>query len=489
MELNRTNVNGLQLYPEKVLQFGEGNFLRAFVDWMIYKMNKEIGFNAGVTVVQPIEKGIVHLLEDQDGLYHLYLQGIKNGQTINERLMIDCLQKFVNPYNQFDEYQKSILNSELRFVVSNTTEAGITMDANDTLDMKPQNSFPGKMTALLYNRFKHFNGDSSKGLIIICCELIENNGDALKNFVVKHAHNWGLESAFIDWLNSSCAFCSSLVDRIVPGFPKDQIQEIHKEIGYIDNLVVMSEIFHVWVIKAPEWVRKEFPADKAALNVVFADDISVYRDQKVRILNGTHTATYALAYLSSKDTVLEALNDEKIGAFVNGFIYDEVCPNIKLPQDKVKATAKDILERFYNPFIKHQWMSIALNAMSKWETRVQPTLIDYQKRTGELPHKTVFSLAAMIAFYRGIRNNEIFKANDSADVLELYTNVWKKYDGYRESIKSIVKEVLAYKPIFKQDLNEIPGLTELTTNYLYAIVTNGAYKALDIVLTKENNQI
>lgn len=485
--LNRQTVADLPVYPERILQFGEGNFLRAFVDWMVDKMNKEANFNSGVTVVQPIDRGMVDMLNDQDGLYHLFLQGIKDGEVVSESTLVSAIQNGINPYINYDEYVKSIENPDLRFVLSNTTEAGISFDADDLLDMTPQNSFPGKMTALLHRRFKKFEGAADKGLIILACELIEHNGDKLKEIVLQYAELWELEKGFINWLNESCAFCSTLVDRIVPGYPKDTINEIQAELGFKDNLVVMGEYFHVWVIEAPEWARKELPFDKAGLNVIFTDDMTAYRDRKVRILNGAHTGSFATAYLFGIDTVKDAYEDATVGRYMNELVFEEICPNINLPQEDLKVFAAEILERFKNPYIRHFWLSIALNAMSKWETRVQPTLVDFVERTGKLPKRTAFSLAAMMAFYKGTRDEVSFDVIDNMDILELYKNAWAGYDNSIEATRKVVETVLAYDKNFKTNLNFIAGLTDLVTTYLHKIENDGMKAALSAMLNSNED--
>ena len=367
MNLNRQSAKNSKNYPEKILQFGEGNFLRAFVEWIVNKMNKKADFNTGVVIAQPIENGLADLINDQDGLYHVQLKGIKNGLAIKENELIDCLTRALNPYTEYDKYLEVIDNPELRFVISNTTEAGISWNSSDTLEQTPQNSFPGKMTSLLYHRYKTFNGNTSKGLIIICCELIDRNADFLKKYVLQHARNWNLDEGFFTWLEEACTFCNTLVDRIVPGFPKDNIAEVQKELGYKDQLVTVGEYFHLWVIEAPQWVKHEFPADKAGLEVKFVDDMTAFREQKVRILNGAHTGSFAVSLLYGIETVRESIEHDVLGKFMNKMIYDEVLATINGEQEDLKNFAKKILERFYNPYIRHEWKSIALNSLSKWK--------------------------------------------------------------------------------------------------------------------------
>ncbi|MFV0366531.1 MAG: tagaturonate reductase [Mangrovibacterium sp.] len=481
MELNR-KTKECAVYPSRVLQFGEGNFLRAFVDWIIQDMNNKADFNTGVDVVQPLATGMIDMLNKQDGLYHVYLKGMKDGEAVKEYNFVNCINNGINPYSDFKAYQEAILNPELRFVISNTTEAGISWDGNDTLDMEPQNSFPGKMTALLYNRFKAFNGAKEKGLIIIACELIDRNGDMLKKYVLQHAENWKLGDEFIAWLNDACAFCNSLVDRIVPGFPREDIKEIQAELGYEDNLVVVGEYFHLWVIEAPQWVAAEFPADKAGLEVKFVDDMTTFREQKVAVLNGAHTGTYATSYLYGIETVKEAYEHEVLGKFMRGMIYDEVLETLNGTKEELTKFAEKILERFSNPYIRHEWMSISLNGMSKWETRDLPSLLKYLDTKGELPKKLTFSLAAMIAFNKGKNEGNTFKVSDDQWILDFYAKAWAACDGSEAGIAKLVEDTLALDKVWKRNLNEVAGLTAAVSAYLYAIQTKGMKEAIKAVL-------
>ena len=482
MKLTRTTANKSTKYTSRFLQFGEGNFLRAFTEWIIQKMNDEINFQSGVDVVQPLEKGMVDLLNEQDCLYHVYLKGIKEGKPIQEFQLVDCINKAINPYADYQSYLESILNPELRFVVSNTTEAGISFDESEKLDLQPQQSFPGKVTALLYERFKAFNGAQDKGLIFFPCELIDRNGDMLKKYVRQHAQNWQLGQKFEEWVETSCVFCNTLVDRIVPGFPKDDIKEIQEELGYEDNLVVVGEYFHFWVIEAPAWVQKEFPADKAGLQIKFVDDMTAYRKQKVRILNGAHTGSFATSLLYGIETVRETIEHDVLGRFLKELIYDEVIKSFGESEEDLKAFAEKILERFYNPYIRHEWRSIALNALSKWETRCLPSLIEYTRNTGTLPQKMMFSLAALIAYYKGELNDEKYALNDDQSHLDFFNNLWSKFDGSTESFPELTKNALAYDDLWKMDLNEIDGLTQSVTSYLRQIEQVGMKNAIKSVL-------
>jgi tagaturonate reductase len=481
MELNRTTANQTKIYPTRILQFGEGNFLRAFTDWIVNHMNREIGFNAGIDVIQPLPQGMVDRLNEQQGLYHVYLKGIKDGQPVKEYTLIDCINRGINPYTDYETYESAFLNPEMRFVFSNTTEAGIAMDDSDKLDMKPQRSFPGKVAALLYHRFKAFNGDPDKGLIFFACELIDKNGDTLKKYVLQHAVNWKLGDDFIHWVNQYCAFCNTLVDRIVPGFPREEITRIQEELGYHDNLVVVGEYFHFWVIEAPEWVQQEFPAQKAGLQVKFVNDITPYREQKVLVLNGCHTGSFAVSYLSGLETVREAFEDPQVGQYMKELVYEEVVPVLQGEKDELIAFAHKILERFSNPYIRHQWQSIALNAMSKWETRNLPTVLKYYKAFGKLPQHQVFSLAAMIAYFKGKVNGQSYPMQDEPWILDFYQEAWAECDGSFDSIEKLVEKVLALEKVWKQDLNQIPGLADTVSHYLSLIEQVGMPEAVKAV--------
>ncbi len=485
MQLNRKTATQAKQYPSRILQFGEGNFLRAFTGWMIDRMNKKIGFNTGIDIVQPLPRGMAGMLNEQDGLYHIYLKGIKNGEPVKEYSLIDCINKSINPYTDDDTYRKAILNPELRFVFSNTTEAGISFDETDTPDMRPQKTFPGKITALLYERFKAFGGAEDKGLIFFTCELIDRNGDMLKKYVLKHARNWQLGEDFENWVRRSCAFCNTLVDRIVPGFPRDEIAEIQTQIGFEDNLVVVGEYFHFWVIEAPEWVQKEFPAPKAGLQVKFVNDMTRYRDQKVRILNGAHTGSFAVSLLYGVETVRQSIENIELGRFMKEMVYDEILKGIHTDEKELQVFATKILERFYNPFIRHQWTSIALNALSKWETRNLPSLIDYISNSGQLPQKLVFSLAALLAYNKGEVDGVQYTLNDDPGHLDFFRNLWSQNNGSPESIHHITKQALAYSSLWGKNLNQIEGLTQAVSAYLYLIEQVGMKQAIKSVLGKK----
>ena len=463
-KLNRTTANIGTAPQVRILQFGEGNFLRAFADWIVDILNEQTGFNAGIQIVQPISQGLIKKINEQEGLYHVVLKGLQGGKETTQTRLIKSIHSCINPYEDFDNYLKAAANPGLRFVISNTTEAGITFDPTDNNPSSLASTFPGKVTQLLLTRFKAFNGDATRGLIFLPCELIEKNGDALKKTVLEVAALWNLPSAFVKWVNEANTFCNTLVDRIVTGYPRDTINEIHQSIGYQDELVVQAEPFHLWVIDGPSFVRKEFPADQAGLQVKFVDDITPYRTRKVRILNGAHTALVPVAYLAGLRTVRESVDDPAIGRYIRNTVFSEILPTLDLPHEELNHFANDVLERFQNPYIRHELISIALNSVSKWKVRVLPSLVEYQKRTGELPKNLAYSLAALIMFYKGSWNDDTIPLNDSSDVLEFFKNSWASDDP-----GMVAGDVLSATNFWGQDLSSIAGLRELVTKFLKQI--------------------
>lgn len=478
--------------PERVLQFGEGNFLRGFVDWMLDSMNDRGLFNGRAVVVQPIAQGLADVLNSQDGLYTLLLRGVQNGKTVEEKSVISSISRGLNPYSDFDKYLECAENPDLRFIISNTTEAGIAYNPNDRLDDKPPASFPGKLTVLLYKRFKTFSGDPLKGFVIIPCELIDRNGDNLKKIVLQLASEWGLEVEFIDWLQNSNYFLNTLVDRIVTGYPKDEVQKITDELGYKDNLLNTAEIFHLWVIEGDKRFSEEIPFTKAGLNVIWTEDMTPYRTRKVRILNGAHTMTVLAAYLYGKDTVKDCVDDKIVHAFMNKGIYEEIIHTLDLPENELLDFAGAVSERFANPFIKHYLLSIALNSTSKFKTRVLPSILEYINRKGEIPKVLTFSLSALIAFYRGTeikdnalmgkRNTNEYNICDDMPVLQMFAGLWSNFDGSEAGTKKLVSEVLSKTEIWGADLNSIPSFAALVSEYLYRIISCGMSDAISEVI-------
>ncbi|AFL85041.1 mannitol-1-phosphate/altronate dehydrogenase [Belliella baltica DSM 15883] len=452
--LNRKNIPTPKR-PVKVLQFGEGNFLRGFVDWMIEEMNEKAGFDGNVKIVQPLAQGLGEMLNAQEGLYHVKLQGIQAGQSVDETKLITCVEGVNNPYAAYQEYLNLGTNPDLKFIISNTTEAGIAFDENDIEYRKTPVTFPGKLTALLLERYKVLGGDEASGLVIIPCELIDKNGEQLKAAILKYISLWGLSEEFKNWIENHNTFCNTLVDRIVPGFPKDNIKEIQEELGFEDNLVVMAEPFHLWVIEGPEELEKIFPGPKAGLQIKFVKDQSPYRTRKVRILNGAHTALVPVAYLAGLRTVRESVEDPKIGAFIHETIYDEIIPTLDLSQEELEQFASDVLDRFKNPFIRHELSAIALNSISKFRVRVLPSILEYHSRNGSWPKNLIQSFAALLLFYKGEFEGVKTPVNDDAEIIAFFEKLWSN-----QSESAIVEGVLKKESFWGEDLSKYKGLSK-----------------------------
>ncbi|MCR5849683.1 MAG: tagaturonate reductase [Bacteroidaceae bacterium] len=469
--------------PERIIQFGEGNFLRAFVDWIVWQMDKKTDFNASVVIVQPIAQGMADRLQEQDCLYHVNLQGLIDGKPVNSLEMIDSVSRALNPYENYEAYIELAEQPEIRFVISNTTEAGIAIDPTCRFADTPPASYPAKLTQLLYHRFCAFNGDPEKGLIIMPCELIFQNGHHLVDCIRKYIELWRKDlgadfEVFRSWFEQSCYVCTTLVDRIVPGFPRKDIEAIQQKVNYADNMVVQAEAFHLWVIEtAPnlslEQLVKEFPADKAGLHVIMTHDESPYHERKVTLLNGPHTVLSPVAFLAGLNIVRNACQHEVIGPFVRRVMYDELLPTLNLPENELRRFADDVMERFCNPFVDHQLTSIMLNSFSKFQTRDLPGLKTYLQRKGQLPKGIVLGLAAICVYYKGGQRADgtLIQPNDDSRIMQLLTDLWATGDA-----RKVAEGVLAAKDLIwheQGDHNNIPGLTDLLTESITSILNNG----------------
>ena len=476
--LNATTVEKPQL-TEKILQFGEGNFLRAFVDWMIDGANKKGIMSHGIAVVQPIAQGdfVRNIFNQQDNLYHVYLEGIKDKQPVKEVALVNSITRVLNPYADYKAYEDLFLSDALEFIISNTTEAGIRYEAGDDIYAEPPVSFPAKMTSLLFKRFTKFNGDASKGLSVVCCELIEDNGSTLRQYILQHAAANNLGDAFENWVKNHCFFYDTLVDRIVPGFPKETINEIKEEIGFDDNLVVKGEYFHVWAIGGDSSIAQKLPLDKAGYNVLFMDDIHDFRAKKVRILNGSHTAMVPVALQLGCETVMDAFNTPEVEQFINKMVATEVLPVINEDPEELKVFAAKILERFYNPYLKHYLKDISLNSLSKWETRDFPTVKDNFTQKNESAKLVTFSFASLLVLYSGKSAASAFTPNDTPEFVEFIQSTFNAND-----IKAWVDGIVSNKRIWKEDFTTVPFFASEVTNYVELILNNGMKAALATLL-------
>ena len=408
---------------ERVIQFGEGGFLRGFVDWMIAKMNDVTDFDTSVVVVQPIADGMCDILSSQNCVYTHLIRGVEGV----DKTVVDVISRCVKPYDDFDGYLALAENPDFRFVVSNTTEAGIAFSEDDKVTDTPPKSFPAKLTRLIMKRYEL----GLPGFIFLPCELIDRNGDNLKKCVLEYAKLWGLDEGFVKFVNEENIFTNTLVDRINTGYPKGE--EI--DLGYEDKMLNTSEYFHLWVIETDYDLESEIPFSKANLNVIITkDELEMYRTRKVRILNGAHTSLVPYALLSGKDTVKSCVDDPVMREHIRRCVFDEIIPTLDLPRDELISYAEDVLTRFGNPYIKHYLSSIALNSVSKFKVRVLPSILEYIKRYGKMPETLIFSFAKLIEFYK------TDMTNDSPEVVEFMK-------------KSSVDEILANKELWGEDLS------------------------------------
>ncbi|WP_448820933.1 tagaturonate reductase [Cetobacterium sp.] len=476
--LTREELN-LPKYEEKVIQFGEGNFLRCFFDWQLDIINKNTDLNAGVAVVRPIDFDAVPLLDTQDGLYTAIIRGIdERGEVVKDYTVISSINREIPIYKNFQEYLQLAHNPEMRFIVSNTTEAGIAFSAEDRYEDTPQSTFPGKLTRLMHERFVVFNGDMTKGFILMPCELIDYNGEELRKMVLKYAELWNLGEDFKNWLINGNIWCSTLVDRIVTGYPRGEKEELTKELGYEDGFITTGEYFYLFVIQGPKDIlTRELKLEGLNLNILIVDDLKPYKMRKVGILNGAHTAMVPVSYLYGIDTVREAMENDDIRNFIELAIDEEIIPALDMDEKELKEFKEAVINRFKNPYVKHMLMDISLNSMAKYKSRILPQVLETYKRTGKLPKRLLFSLAALIRFYKGVRENgDTIQLRDDRHHLDMYEDLWQE-----NNYENIVKYVLGLKSHWDIDLNSVDGMAELVTKYLENIDKNGVERALEEV--------
>jgi len=476
METLNRSTQAMPSYPTKIIQFGEGNFLRAFVDWQIDLLNEFTDFNSGVTIIRPINANHPKL-DVQGGLYTALIQGInEQGEVVSQPRIVTSINKEIKVYGEYDAFLLEAENEQLEWIISNTTEAGICFDADDLFSLKPANTFPGKLIQFLLHRYHFFAGDMSKGLIFLPCELIDYNGIKLKEILLQYCELWALEDGFVSWLEQANTFCSTLVDRIVTGYPKSNIQEIESKLGYKDNFLVSAEYFYLFVIQGPELLNKKLRLDKYPLNIKIVDDIKPYKERKVGILNGLHTALVPVAYLAGLDTVGAAMNDKQIASFVDRLLHEEIIPSLDMDKNDLINFSNEVINRFKNPYIEHFLMSISLNSFSKFKSRNLPQLLTYIKNKKQAPKLLSFSLASLICFYLGKRGDEVIHINDDEWILNHFIE-WKSL--YETDIGQLVENVLGLEKIWDTNLNQQENLTEEVTSLLTQIKNVGIRQTLD----------
>ena len=477
--------------PERVLQFGEGNFLRAFADYWFDMANEKAGWNGKCVLVQPIAQGLTQLINRQEGLYTLYLRGRQNGEKVDAKRVISSVSRCLNPYEKqdYDAMMDVAAGEALEYIVSNTTEAGIVYDPSCRLEDCPPASFPAQLTQVLLHRWRA----GRPGVVVLSCELIDNNGKELLRCVNQYIKQWGLKEGFARWVNGDCTFCSTLVDRIVPGRIRDAAEaaRLEEENGYRDALIDVGEVFGVWNIEGPEWLAEKLPFRAAGLNCPVVPDVTPYKKRKVRILNGAHTGFVPGAYLAGYDIVRDCMQDDVILGFMNRMLHEEVIPTLPLDRQDLEAFAAAVQDRFNNPFINHELMSITLNSTSKWRARNMPSLLEYAQTAGKLPPCLAMSFAAYIAFYssdiqalteqglvcRRPKGNE-YTVSDDRWVLEFY------YSRRGVSDETLVHDVMTNEKMWGQDLTLVPGFEQAAAENLRRIRTEGARAAFAACLAR-----
>ncbi|MBX9971568.1 tagaturonate reductase [Cytobacillus firmus] len=478
--LSRDPASGLtEHYPVKVLQIGEGNFLRGFFDWMIHECNKLGNFQGSIAVTQPRPSGRekIEKLKKQDGLYTLMVRGLQEGQKIEQNEIISVFSKAIDPYTEWAEFLDLSKMATLEFVVSNTTEAGIHYRQIPWEEGVPIESFPGRLTAFLYKRYQHFHGDPEKGLIMLPCELLEKNGDVLKHCVRQHIKDWGLPKSFADWVEQHNQFLNSLVDRIVTGFPEKEAEALFEKWGYKDHLLNTAEPYHFWAIEGEPDLDKRLPFKQSGLNVHWVEDLAPYQIRKVRILNGSHTIMAPLGILSGLETVGEVMDHSDFNDFLCQAINKEIIPSLPYDSGELTKYAESVLERFRNPFVHHRLSDISLNTISKFKVRLLPTLEAFAEKEGRLPVHVLRAFAGLIRFcrvkkikgsYAGKRfNGEPYIVKDDEQKLSFFSEQWMCYENNKISLHEMTETILANQELWDKDLNKINGLAGALCDQLH----------------------
>jgi tagaturonate reductase len=470
--------------PERVLQFGTGVLLRGLPDFLIDKANRQGIFNGRIVVVKSTDGGDSVAFDEQDGLYTLGIRGFENGNLIEENIVCSAISRVLSAKSQWADILKCASNPDLQIVISNTTEVGIQL-VQDDIKQSPPISFPGKLLAFLYERFKVFNGDKTKGLVIVPTELITDNGKKLEHILLELAHLNDLESPFIDWLENHNTICNSLVDRIVPGKPDATIKaQMDAELGYEDNLITMSESYLLWAIKGDEKVKSVLSFHQVHEGVIIEPNIDLYSELKLRLLNGTHTLSCGLAYLSGFSLVKEAMKSEVMEGYISRLMLSELALGIpyKMDLEVAELFGKQVLDRFRNPYLEHRWLSITMNYTSKMAMRNIPTLVHFYKKQGSVPECFALGFAAYLLFmkavkvvngvYYGHSNGSDYAIQD--DKANYFYDLWQHH-----SWEELVFTVLKNQSLWGNDLTEIRGFKEKVGYFLNQLLKNGVLETLN----------
>ena len=479
--------------PIKAIQFGEGNFLRCFLDWMVQRMNNLGLFNGRIAVVQPTPRGhLIPTLKAQDNLFTVILHGYENGKSVEKFEIINTIADAINPYDdsEYEKLKQLARSDDLEFVFSNTTEAGIVYVKEELKDKGCPTTFPAKLTQLLFERFKAYKGKDSgcakSGLTILPCELLENNGKILQDIVLKHAADWNLGDEFRAYVTEDCTFLNTLVDRVVSGYPKDDAEKYQEKLGYEDALMTSGETFCFLAIEGGEEIKEKLPFKKAGLNVEIESDITPYRLRKVRILNGAHTSNVPAAFLSGLETVDQMMTHDVTGPFVRSVIYDEIIPAVKLDKDMLIEFADAVVNRFMDPSMHHQLSAILMNCTSKIKSRVLPSIMDALSQKQDIK-KLYFALAAYSALYKDSDGTlpvtvkrELDKTGSFLDdeyAVKTLAKAWSLYKGTEDSAADTIKAIFSDKKLWDEDLTSKLDIKKIAS-MAHNIVKMGAIAAM-----------
>ena len=493
---NRSDVDvpGADVFdlPEKILQFGSGRFLRGFADFFIDKANREGRFGGRAVVVQSTGTRRSNILDTQDGLYTLAVQGLQDGEPVETYAVVASISRALSANEQWADVLACARNPDLVCAISNTTEVGITLDEDDRIDLDPPRSYPGKLTACLYERAQAFDYSAESGLVVIPCELIENNGETLKGIVLELAERWSLGERFTGWVNEANVFCNTLVDRIVTGKPSEEtVAKMQEKLGYEDQLLTVAEVYRLWAVEGDAALEARLPFLGADGGIIITDDITPYRLRKVRLLNGAHTTMVPTSYLAGNDTVRQSLEDPLVGGFLRGAMFEEIVPSLKVDETSARQFADEVLDRFGNPFIEHLLLNITFQSTSKMRHRVVPSILGYYEKRGELPQRLLFGFAGYLRFMRGTeeedgtvygrRGDERYQIDD--DQAPHFYGLWKDVDVQDEArVRGLVGEVLRNAKLWGRDLTTLPDLEDTVAANLLAILQHGARPALQSIL-------
>ncbi|WP_235296377.1 tagaturonate reductase [Portibacter marinus] len=475
--LNRESSNLNRVYPERVLQFGGGNFLRGFVDWIIDKYNRQSNDEKmGVLVAKVQKQGSYQDWKNQDGLFHLFTKGYINGRTVDEKTLVTCVSRILEVHQEYEAFLCSSQQSALNIVVSNATEAGLEFDPNDSENDVPF-TFPGQLCRWLEARWMYFGSDRAGKCIILPCELVKENGEILKNTVLRYAKKFGIKPGFKNWLNTHCTFCNTLVDRIVPGISKSEFPIYQERSGYCDLWMTKAEPYHLWVVETDYDLSAQLPLDRIGLNVIYTKDLTPYRERKVKILNGAHTAMVPIGLCLEIPLVKEVVDHEDLGPFIEKMVFEEIIPCLNLDQDKSKKYAEEVFDRFRNPYLDHYLRDIALYSISKFNHRLKPSIKAFTEKYHRLPKRCILAFACLLIFYKGRLKDIVFETNDKADQEEAMTQHWIKMGNSGVISPITLQALLSDGLLWEEDLTIITGFTDLVSEYLSAIL-NGKLSLL-----------